>query len=76
MPDPSPFNQVTQTLESCLTQTWPALEIIVVDNGSTDDGIALAEAAWGPPANVSRPRSSDPVDWIDRARFERSSRSA
>lgn len=30
------------TLDSCLAQTWPALEIIVVDNASSDASLALA----------------------------------
>ena len=29
-------------LESILGQTWPALEIIIVDDGSTDDSAAIA----------------------------------
>ena len=36
---------VAETLASAQTQTWPALEIIVVDDGSTDDTAAIIEAA-------------------------------
>jgi glycosyltransferase involved in cell wall biosynthesis len=31
-----------ETIASCLDQTWPDIEIIVVDNGSSDDSIAIA----------------------------------
>ena len=33
---------VAATLESALAQTWPHCEIIVVDDGSTDDSLAIA----------------------------------
>lgn len=36
----APF--LAATLESALAQTWPKREIIVVDDGSTDDSLALA----------------------------------
>ena len=36
----APF--IAATLESALAQTWPKREIIVVDDGSTDDSLALA----------------------------------
>jgi len=42
-----------ETLESVLAQTRPALEVIVVDDGSTDDSGALAES-FGPPVRVIR----------------------
>lgn len=41
------------TLQSVLSQTTPALEIIVVDDGSTDDSAAVAES-FGPPVRVIR----------------------
>lgn len=33
------------TLASCRAQTWPHLEVIVVDDGSTDETAAIADAA-------------------------------
>lgn len=33
-----------ETLDSSLTQTLPVHEIIVVDNGSTDDTVAIAQS--------------------------------
>jgi glycosyltransferase involved in cell wall biosynthesis len=42
-----------QTIESVLAQTYPPLEMIVVDDGSTDDSAAIAES-FGPPVRVIR----------------------
>lgn len=42
-----------ETLDSALGQTVPPAEIIVVDDGSTDDSAAIAEA-YGPPVTVLR----------------------
>jgi glycosyltransferase involved in cell wall biosynthesis len=36
---------IAETLASARAQTWPNLEIIVVDDGSTDDTAAIVEAA-------------------------------
>jgi glycosyltransferase involved in cell wall biosynthesis len=44
---------VRETLESALQQTHPPLEVIVVDDGSTDDSAAIAES-FGPPVRVIR----------------------
>lgn len=38
---------IRDTLESALTQTWPHREIIVVDDGSTDDSAAIVRT-YGP----------------------------
>lgn len=42
-----------ETLDSVLAQTAPALEVLVIDDGSTDDSAAVAEA-YGPPVRVIR----------------------
>lgn len=42
-----------QTLESVLAQTRPPLEVLVVDDGSTDDSAQVAES-FGPPVRVIR----------------------
>ena len=42
-----------ETLDSALGQTHPPLEVIVVDDGSTDDSAAIAQS-YGPPVRVIR----------------------
>lgn len=42
-----------ETIQSALAQTHPPLEILVIDDGSTDDSAAIAEL-FGPPVRVIR----------------------
>ena len=49
-----------QTLESLLRQTFPAEEIIVVDDGSTDRTADVAES-FGEPIRVIRQENSGPA---------------
>lgn len=42
-----------ETLDSALRQTVAAAEVILVDDGSTDDSAAIAES-YGPPIRVLR----------------------
>jgi len=50
----APF--LRETLDSALGQTHPPLEVIVVDDGSTDDSAAIAES-YGPPVRVIRQKN-------------------
>jgi glycosyltransferase involved in cell wall biosynthesis len=43
---------IEQTLDSVLAQTWPHLEVIVVDDGSRDDTLARAQRFIGPNVRV------------------------
>jgi len=47
----APF--LREALDSTLRQTVPAAEVILVDDGSTDDSAAIAES-YGPPVRVIR----------------------
>ena len=42
-----------EAIDSALNQTHPPLEVIVVDDGSTDDSAAIAES-YGSPVRVLR----------------------
>ena len=44
---------VREALDSVLAQTQPVLEVLVIDDGSTDDSAAIAEA-YGAPVRVIR----------------------
>jgi glycosyltransferase involved in cell wall biosynthesis len=43
---------LAETIESALGQTWPNCEIIVVDDGSTDDSLEVARAYEGEKVSV------------------------
>jgi GT2 family glycosyltransferase len=45
-----------ETIDSVLSQTRPAREVIVVDDGSTDDSATIAES-YGPPVRVLRQKN-------------------
>src|ERR1035441_10508770 len=47
------FAFIAETLDSVLQQTFPPDEILVIDDGSTDDTAAVAES-FGPPVRVFR----------------------
>jgi glycosyltransferase involved in cell wall biosynthesis len=55
-----------ETLDSAIRQTVPALEVIVVDDGSTDDSAAIAES-YGPPVRVLRQRNQGESVAMNRA---------
>jgi glycosyltransferase involved in cell wall biosynthesis len=58
-----------QTLESLLRQTFPAEEIIVVDDGSTDRTAAVAES-FGKPVQVIHQENSGPAAARNRGFLE------
>lgn len=67
----APF--LRETIESALAQTVPPLEVIVVDDGSTDDSAALAESFGEPVRVIRQPNQGESVArnrGIDEARGE------
>jgi hypothetical protein len=62
-----------ETLDSVQTQTLPPLEVLVVDDGSTDDSAAIAETYGSPVRVIRQPNQGESVArnrGIDEARGE------
>lgn len=55
---------VGATLESLANQTWPRLEILIGDDGSTDGTLALVEAFADAHENVRLLRRSTNLGWL------------
>lgn len=53
---------IADTIESALAQTWPRKEIIVVDDGSTDDTFAIA-SAFGPQGVIVKRQENQGAAW-------------
>lgn len=49
---------VERAVESVLTQTWTNYEVVVVDDGSTDDGPSVVAKYLGPKVRLIRQRNS------------------
>src|SRR5947209_1496977 len=47
------ITELEKTLAACLSQDWPALEILVVDDGSTDGTFERVRARF-PRVNIAR----------------------
>jgi glycosyltransferase involved in cell wall biosynthesis len=73
-------NWIRDAIESALSQTWPRIEIIVIDDGSKDDTYRIASSFSGPKvtvltqencgASASRNRAlsisqGDYIQWLD-----------
>jgi glycosyltransferase involved in cell wall biosynthesis len=65
----APF--LRETLDSAINQTYPPLEILVIDDGSTDDSAAIAESYGSPVRVIRQPNQGESVArnrGIDEAR--------
>ncbi|MEO1045681.1 MAG: glycosyltransferase family A protein [Pseudomonadota bacterium] len=40
-------HMVGEAIESALSQTWDNIEVVVIDDGSTDDTVEMIEKRWG-----------------------------
>jgi glycosyltransferase involved in cell wall biosynthesis len=58
---------IAETLESVLAQTWPNLEIIVVDDGSSDDSVAVIEKFDSSRINLIKQQNSGAASARNRA---------
>lgn len=50
-----------ETLDSVLSQTYPVLEVLVIDDGSTDDSAAIAESYGSPIRVIRQPNQGESV---------------
>jgi GT2 family glycosyltransferase len=51
---------IRRTLESVLAQTWQDFEVVVVDDGSTDDGPAIVQGCGDPRVRLVRQENRGP----------------
>ncbi|MFO0842697.1 MAG: glycosyltransferase family 2 protein [Gemmataceae bacterium] len=54
-------NYLREAIDSVLSQTRPVLEVIVVDDGSTDDSFAIAESYGAPVRVIRQPNQGESV---------------
>ena len=67
----APF--VRRTLESVLAQSCPAAEVVIVDDGSTDDSVERIQDLLGPQVRLVRKRNGGPGPARNRGVAEASS---